>query len=141
MKKRYIPAFTVMFVTLLFVAYVLSRGDAPKTINQAVDFTTQSEVTMDIVDYKYSQPNIRIKKGTKVTWTNQDTVQHNVMLEHEGADKAHDPPSREQVDPNKLAGPLLEKGESYSFTFNEVTINPYHCSPHPYMIGSVTVVE
>lgn len=106
-----------------------------------VDLTNQNEITMNIKDFKYEKPNIRIKKGTKVTWINQDTIQHNVMLEHEGSDKAHDAPTKEEVDPNELAGPLLTKGESYSFTFNEVKANPYHCSPHPFMKGSVTVVE
>ena len=109
-------------------------------IGGVIDLTNQSEVTMDIKDFKYGKPNIKIKKGTKVTWTNQDSIQHNVMLEHEGSDKPHDPPTANEVDPNELAGPLLAKGESYSFTFNEVTANPYHCSPHPFMKGSVTVV-
>lgn len=105
------------------------------------DLTNQSEITMNIQDFKYEKPNIKIKKGTKVTWTNQDAVQHNVMAEHEGADQTHNAPSKDEVDPNELAGPLLAKGESYSFTFNEVSSSPYHCSPHPYMKGSVTVVE
>ena len=110
-------------------------------LGDIIDLTNQTEVQMDIKDFKYEKPNIKIKKGTKVTWTNQDSIRHNVMLEHEGSDKPHDPPTVNEVDPNKLAGPLLAKGESYSFTFNEVTANPYHCSPHPYMKGSVTVVE
>lgn len=106
-----------------------------------IDLTSKSEVQIDIKDFKYDKPNIKIKKGTKVTWTNRDMVKHNVMAEHEGADQAHDPPTKDQVDPNEFAGPLLEKDESYSFTFNEVSAQPYHCSPHPFMKGSVTVVE
>ena len=106
-----------------------------------LDLTAESEVFMDIKDYVYTKPNIKIKKGTTVTWTNQDVAQHNVMAEHEGSNQAHDPPSADQIDPNEFAGPLLDRGESYSFTFNEVSSNPYHCSPHPYMTGSVTVVE
>ena len=106
-----------------------------------LDLTAETEVFMDIKDYAYTKPNITIKKGTKVTWTNQDVVQHNVMAEHEGASQAHDPPIADQIDPDEFAGPLLERGESYSFTFNEASSNPYHCSPHPYMTGSVTVVE
>jgi len=106
-----------------------------------IDLISQSEVSMDIKDFKYDMPNIKIKKGTKVTWTNRDTVKHNVMAEHEGADQAHDPPTKDQVNPNEFVGPLLEKDESYSFTFNEVSAKPYHCSPHPFMKGSVTVVE
>lgn len=110
-------------------------------LGELVDLTSQSEVSMDIKDFKYEQPNIRVKKGTTVTWTNQDTVQHNVMKEHDNDEAAHDPPTKDEVEPDVLAGQLLAKGESYSFTFNEVSNIPYHCSPHPYMKGSVTVVE
>lgn len=105
------------------------------------DLTAQAEVQMDIKDFAYTKSNIRIKKGTKVTWTNRDDIQHNVMLEHEGANQAHDPPTKEELDPNEFAGPLLAKGESYSFTFNQATENAYHCSPHPYMKGRIEVVE
>jgi plastocyanin len=107
----------------------------------AIDLTAQSQVTIEIKDFAYSKQNIKIKKGTTVTWTNQDTVEHNVMKEHESDADAHDAPSKDQVRPDVLASQLLAKGESYSFTFDEVSANPYHCSPHPYMKGSVTVVE
>lgn len=162
MRKRTV-VIVIAFVAILVVAGIVVAQNSDKTsssttnssgsnmssmsnqpdqdIGTIVDLTNQSEVTMDIKNFKYEKPNIKIKKGTKVTWTNQDTIKHNVMLEHEGSDKPHDPPTASEVDPSKLAGPLLAKGESYTFTFNEVTANPYHCSPHPYMKGSVTVVE
>lgn len=111
-------------------------------IGDIVDLTNQTEVSMDIKDYKYTKPNIKIKKGTKVTWTNQDAIQHNVMLDHgDNSNAPHDAPKPDEVKSDVFAGPLLSKGESYSFTFNEVSADPYHCSPHPYMKGSVTVVE
>lgn len=106
-----------------------------------IDLTAQSQVAIEIKDFAYSQQNIKIKKGTTVTWTNQDAVEHNVMKEHSNDGDAHDAPSKNEINPSVLAGPLLAKGESYSFTFNDVSANPYHCSPHPYMKGSVTVVE
>ena len=118
-----------------------SSGDAQE-IGEIVDLTNQTEVSMDIKDYKYTKPNIKIKKGTKVTWTNQDAIQHNVMLDHgDNSNAPHDAPKPDEVKSDVFAGPLLSKGESYSFTFNEVSTDPYHCSPHPYMKGSVTVVE
>lgn len=106
-----------------------------------IDLTTQSEVAIDIKDYAYSKQNITIKKGTTVTWTNQDTMKHNVMKNHDSDNHPHNPPTKDEVKPGVLAGPLLAKGESYSFTFNEAGQNPYHCSPHPYMNGTVSVVE
>lgn len=110
-------------------------------IGPVVDLTAQSTMAMDIKDMKYAQPNIKIKKGTTVTWTNQDSVGHNVMQEHTDSTTSHDAPLPNEVKPNIFAGPLLAKGESYSFPFNEVGSDPYHCSPHPYMKGSVTVVD
>lgn len=107
----------------------------------AEDLTSQSQVSMDIRNYAYTKPNIKIKKGTTVTWTNQDSVRHNVMLDHDDSGSAHDAPAKTEVKPTVFAGPLLTKGESYSFTFNEVGDDPYHCSPHPYMKGTITVVE
>lgn len=121
-----------------------SDGHTPSAtgeIGGIVDLTNQSEVTMDIKDFKYGKPNIKITKGTKVTWTNLDETQHNVMASHADDSDAHDAPSQDEIKPDVLAGPLLSKGESYSFTFNKVTGSPYHCSPHPDMKGSVTVVE
>lgn len=121
-----------------------SEGDGHATheiAKEVMDLTNQTQVQMDIKEFAYSKSNIRIKKGTTVTWTNRDDIQHNVMLEHEGSDVPHDPPTRDQIDPNEFAGPLLKKGESYSFTFNNVTDNAYHCSPHPFMKGKVTVVD
>lgn len=106
-----------------------------------LDLTNQTEVSIDIQNFAYSKPNIKIKKGTKVTWTNQDTVKHNAMKEHEDSGKPHSAPTKEEVKPTLFSGPLLAKGESYSFTFNDAGPNPYHCAPHPWMKGLITVSE
>jgi plastocyanin len=106
-----------------------------------VDLTSDSEVVMGIKSFAYTKPNIKIKKGTKVTWINQDTVGHNVMKEHEHEEKVHDAPTADEVKPDVFASPLLARGESYSFIFNETGKIGYHCAPHPYMTGSITVVE
>lgn len=111
------------------------------TPENIVDLTDQTEVSLDIKDFAYSKRDIRIKTGTKVTWTNRDDVQHNAMLDHTGSGGTHDAPKADEVKADVFAGPLLAKGESYSFTFNKAGLNPYHCAPHPTMKGSVTVVN
>jgi amicyanin len=118
-----------------------SSERASSTPENAEDLTKQTEVKLDIKDFTYSKRDIKVKKGTKVTWTNLDSMEHNVMLEHDDSGHAHDAPKASEVKPDVFSGPLLKKGESYSFTFNEAGLNPYHCAPHPYMQGSVTVVE
>lgn len=109
--------------------------------SDVTDLTSQTEVMIDIKDLKYSQADIKIKKGTKVTWINQDTVKHNVMQDHSNSGMMHDAPSQQNVDPTVFAGPLLAQGESYSYTFNDKSSVPYHCSQHASMKGSITVVE
>lgn len=86
--------------------------------------STAQKVT--IADMAFSPANITVKKGTTVTWTNQDSVAHTVA-ENDGQD-----------------GPKssnLANGQSYSFTYNTVGTFKYHCTIHPNMTGTVTVTE
>lgn len=82
-----------------------------------------TEVT--IKDFVYTPAMIRVKVGDTVTWTNQDSVAHNVVSD-DGSPEAPD-------------GPLLNKGESYKFKFTKAGTYTYHCSPHPQMTGTVVV--
>lgn len=90
--------------------------------------TEQSSGTsVEIKDYAYSPATITVKKGTTVTWTNQDSVRHDITPDEES---------------DAFQGSeLLSKGESYSFTFNTAGTYTYHCSPHPYMTAKVIVTE
>lgn len=73
------------------------------------------------------QKAIKVKKGTMVTWTNEDSAKHDVTPDKESADFK--------------ASELFGKGETYSMTFNTVGTYGYHCSPHPYMKGVIEVTE
>lgn len=80
-----------------------------------------------IKSYAYSPQKIKIKKGTTVTWENQDLVPHTITKSK-----------------NSKTGPdskLFGKGEKNSFTFSEVGVYDYYCKPHPYMKGTVEVTE
>lgn len=94
--------------------------------SQPANVTSQADaVEVEIKDYAFTPATIKVKAGTTVTWTNKDTVQHDVVADKESDDA---PKSK-----------LLAKGESYSFTFNQVGTYGYHCSPHPFMKGTVIV--
>lgn len=88
---------------------------APETTNQ-----------VSIQNFAFSPMTITVKKGTKVTWTNNDSVKH-TATENDGK--------------NGPSAPELDPGKSYSFTFNEVGTFHYHCAIHPDMTGTVTVTE
>lgn len=89
--------------------------------------TSVAASDVKIENYAFAPSNITVKKGAKVTWTNQDSVGHDISPDAETADFKQ--------------SELLEKGESYSVTFNTAGTYTYHCSPHPYMKGTVTVTE
>lgn len=104
-----------------------SNSDSTATDTPASD-PQSGEVNVDIKDFAYAPEKITVKKGSKVTWTNQDSAQHNVVSDSDSPQKG-------------LDGPLLAKGKSYSFTFDTVGEYKYHCQPHPNMVGTIEVVE
>ena len=96
------------------------------TTGNEVQQQAQGTNKVTIKDFAFSPANITVKKGTTVTWTNQDSTAHTVT-ETDGKD-----------------GPgsgNLDQGKSYSFTFNTVGTFSYDCSIHPSMTGKVTVTE
>lgn len=105
----------------------MDMNDARSSDMGEQDLTDQTEVTMDIKDFDFQKPNIKIKTGTKVTWANADGARHDVVPDGEG--------------PEGFGSELLAKGESYSFTFTEPGMTNYLCEPHPYMKGVINVIE
>lgn len=92
------------------------------TSGEVKDFTSEKEVNLEIKNYKFTPPTIRIKVGTKVTWTNRDVVQHNAI-----------------ADDGSFKTELVGKDESVSVTFDKPGEFGYYCGPHPYMKGKVIV--
>lgn len=79
---------------------------------------------VEIEDFAYIADMLTIKVGTTVTWTNKDAARHTVSS-----------------DTGIFESGLFGKGESFSYTFTEVGVFPYHCAPHPYMKGTITVTQ
>lgn len=88
----------------------------------------EGEVLINIKGFAFSPSDIKIKKGTRVTWTNQDSAKHDVTPDEKSVDFVG-------------SGKLLAQGESYTFTFNKVGNYPYQCTPHPFMKATIQVVE
>lgn len=75
------------------------------------------------MDVGFVPATITIKKGTTVTWTNRDTVNHTVRGPSAGL----------------ASGNLLPTG-TYTKTFNTVGSFDYDCSIHTAMQGTINVV-
>lgn len=105
-------------------------GDAPSNASGVADHTSEERVTVTMKNTAFAPQKIKIKKGTTVTWTNEDTVRHNVVALNE--DDQSGLPNTNQ---------LLGNGESYTYTFDAIGTFDYKCSPHPFMTGAVEVIE
>jgi plastocyanin len=77
-------------------------------------------ITIDILDFSFSETALEIPAGTTVTWVNQGQAPHTVT----GAigDSG-----------------VLQTGESFSFTFGEAGTFDYVCQFHPGMTAQITV--
>jgi plastocyanin len=99
---------------------------APKTItNPPVKLTG----LVDIKNMAFLPGFLTVKKGTIVTWKNDDTVAHTVVMDTVDT----------KIHPNNIL--LIQPGGTYTFTFNQIGIFEYHCSIHPYMIGFVRITN
>jgi plastocyanin len=81
-------------------------------------------VTVEIRNYLYNPAGITVKKGTTITWVNLDDVAHTVT-----------------DDKGEWDSKDMGAQKSWSHTFNSVGVYNYHCTPHPFMLGRVTVVD
>jgi plastocyanin len=97
-------------------------GGVGLALSSAVGAKKRPTRTVLIQGFKFKPAHITIKRGTKVRWINKDRAHHTATA-NKGA----------------FNSGLLSKGERYSHTFKSAGKKPYHCMPHPFMRGSVTV--
>ena len=81
-----------------------------------------------MVNDTFTPARIQVTLGTMVTWTNRDTVSHNVTLS----------PVVPTASNNWESG-MLYPGQSYSYTFTSRGTFQYFCQEHPGMTGTVIV--
>ena len=85
-----------------------------------------ASVGVEIVDFAYAPAAVTVHVGDTVTWTNRDAVEHTVTSDP-GAAVAFD-------------SGLFGQQQTFSMTFTQPGTYGYHCTPHPTMVGAVTVL-
>ena len=65
-----------------------------------------------------------IDVGDTVTWTNYDSVPHTVTS---------------TTDNFNVSSPMMQKGDTFSFTFTKAGVFTYYCEVHPFMVGTIYV--
>ena len=106
------------------VPITLSRyfgGGAATTAGPAVASTADT-VVVTISDFEFTPAQITIRPGATVVWINQGQVAHTATADDASWDSG-----------------VIEPGGRWSRTFSEGPPQPYHCTPHPFMIGTVRV--
>lgn len=136
-KGRYMPVASKPSETTMSGHDMSGGSDVSAAVN---DMRDETQIDMDIINNSYQHLNIEIVKGTTVTWTNRDTIEHNVMEDHTNSEAKHDATTADNVSEKKFSGPSQKKGQSYSYIFDEVGTVEYHCAQHPEMRGKITVL-
>ena len=85
-----------------------------------------------LTDTAYQPNPIQVSVGNTVTWTNDDSQPHTVTSGGNGQ-----PDNKFNSSPN--FSPLLNPGQTFSFTFTQAGDYPYFCMLHPNMVGTVSV--
>ncbi len=95
------------------------------TINQDKQFDeTKVTVTIGTMNNGFVPTTLTIKRGTEITWTNADTIEHTVLI------------GRSQATGSRLIPP----GGTFIHRFDTIGAFDYACSIHPTMQGTINVV-
>ena len=130
--KKIIIAVIILIVVAIATKYLVFNNSTetyPATSNNEQQTTetapisnvapiqNENTVIVDIKNFLFNPSTITIKSGTKVTWTNNDSMPHTITSDSD----------------NILNSPTLSPGQSFDFTFTNTGDINYHCSIHPTM--------
>ena len=111
----------ILFVGFILAILVLISGCAgPKPTSTGTTPTGPSGSTVDIKNSAFDPIKIIVSRGTTVTWTNRDNIEHTVTG-------------------NDFDSGLVPQDKSFSYIFKNAGNFEYHCVIHPSMQGRVIV--
>lgn len=93
----------------------------PTNNNNNDSSITTSQINISIKDFLFNPWEVTIKVWSTITWTNEDSMHHTVTAD------------------GKFDSWELNKGETFSYTFNDVGTYDYICTYHPSMKGKIIV--
>jgi plastocyanin len=109
-------------------------GSSGAAETEASEASTESETApsgqarkaekVEIAEFAYSPEPVVVQVGGKVTWKNDDN-----------------PPHTATADDGSFDTGIIETGKTKSVTFKKAGTFTYYCTVHPFMHGTVEVVE
>lgn len=130
MKNNFLIVLAIIAVLLLITAcssQVIPEKSAPEKTLPTESIDTESTPlpsAKDIIlinNFAFEPQELGVKAGTEVTWENNQNVAHTL------------------VSSGLFESGVLNKGETFSFTFNIIGEYDYYCGIHPSMTGTVIV--
>ena len=128
------------FYQFIFLKEVNLKPNVPEEVanpTQAFKITIVEGAALPANPKFFEPANGRATLGidNKVVWENKDTTAHTVTTDTEFIDKFSG-----KFDSMDTIG-LVTPGQNYEFIFTEHGDYAYHCEPHPWMTGVISVVE
>ena len=120
----------IIIVTVILVAvagaiyFVIFTGNNNQPTVTSDQVPTGAAV-IKIKDFAFSPSEVKVKKGTKITWINNDSAPHTITSDS-GA---------------PLDSATIFTGQSFVFVINDVGNYDYHCKIHPTMKSRIIVEE
>lgn len=127
MKLRSMVAALTLAAVSASGAWAADKVTVPSMDAIAAADVPEGAIIVEIDKLKYVTPDLTVKVGDTVAWVNKEVMPHNVEF------------VKGVVNDDGLKGAMLKKDQAYTITFNEAGTFDYHCSPHPFMRGKVTV--
>jgi plastocyanin len=134
MKKIILLTLSCMIIIAGLLA-AISCGTSTQTTTTAPGTGTQVKpppgsttgpdfkpAAVTIENLAFSPASLTVPIGTTVTWTNNDATAHTVTSKTGLFDSG-----------------IMNRGDTFSYTFNDQGVFEYHCTIHTTMNGTVTV--
>ena len=109
------------FTIPITMSRYLGRPAAAAATGPAVQASGDT-VRIVMQNLAYQTPRLEIAPGTTVVWENRDAVPHTSTSNQGLWDSG-----------------LIDAGQSWSYTFGQAGSFDYHCTPHPFMVGTIIV--
>ena len=127
MNNKIIIGIVVLVVVGGGIFFVMSKSNKTQQQNntsqtQPATQQTTAKNAVTIANMGFSPDTLTVKVGDKVTWTNQDSVEHTAT-----------------ADDNSFDTGAIAQGQSRSITFSKAGTYTYHCNIHPSMKAKIIV--
>jgi plastocyanin len=131
---------SIGFYQFAYLPYVTAKPQISLEILEP-ERTTEIKIIVGSVDVEqqdnFMPKRVEVQLGfdNRVVWINEDTIGHTVTTDDDAVDRYSG-----LFDSLDTIG-LIQPGQTYEFLFTQEGEFPYHCSPHPWMKGTVKVIK